>query len=303
MCELAPGRGEICGIITTFHPDSGLSDRVFQLAKQVNQIVIVDNHSTQDVRKLLQGLSNQRRIKFIMNDGNVGVAKALNQGIATAKNDGYHWVLLMDQDTQAADDLVDSLCNIYRHYPDKSKLAIIGANYIDSITSENKKIHYNGCIPFFRYEHRNIAITSGSLLSLKAYQVIGSFRDDFFIDMVDVEYCLRAKLLGYRILVSHKPLMTHQIGCGKPHRLLFRTTVTSNHPPVRHYYMTRNYVVLLKNHFSTEPLWILRLLYSRLATSLLVILYEERKTEKLKAMYLGILDGIKGPMGAVQRQL
>jgi len=50
--------------------------------------------------------------------------------------------------------------------------------------------------------------------------VIGVFREEFFIDRVDFEYCLRAKARGYCVIRTRKPLMSHTIGTPTAHRLL-----------------------------------------------------------------------------------
>src|SRR4030095_5315976 len=67
---------------------------------------------------------------------------------------------------------------------------------------------------------RRTVITSGTLLSLNAYDAIGRFRDDFFIDGIDHEYCLRARAKRYRILLMLAPLLVHSIGERKLVRVL-----------------------------------------------------------------------------------
>ena len=61
-------------------------------------------------------------------------------------------------------------------------------------------------------EDVSIVITSGALYNLKAYPKIDPFRDDFFIDYVDIEYCLRAKQNGYNIVVNCNARLYHRLG-------------------------------------------------------------------------------------------
>jgi rhamnosyltransferase len=41
--------------------------------------------------------------------------------------------------------------------------------------------------------------------------VVGGMNDSLFIDYVDIEWCLRAKNLGYEILGCYRALMNHYL--------------------------------------------------------------------------------------------
>ena len=43
-------------------------------------------------------------------------------------------------------------------------------------------------------------MTSGSLLDLSAYEAVGPFMDELFIDQVDNEFCLRLRAAGFSVL-------------------------------------------------------------------------------------------------------
>jgi len=95
----------------------------------------------------------------------------------------------------------------------------------------------------------HIAITSGNMLNLELYKENGPCREDFFIDFVDIEYCLRAKKKGLRVTTLDSVVMEHHIG--KPRKVLFFTT--TNHPPSRRYYITRNRIAVWREYFSVDP--------------------------------------------------
>ena len=59
---------------------------------------------------------------------------------------------------------------------------------------------------------RKTIITSGNLLSLRAFDTIEPFMDDFFVDHVDNEYYLMARAKGYYVIVTSKPIMEHRLG-------------------------------------------------------------------------------------------
>lgn len=44
------------------------------------------------------------------------------------------------------------------------------------------------------------AITSGSLINTKSFSLVGWFKDEYFIDMVDIEYCFRLKKMDIKFI-------------------------------------------------------------------------------------------------------
>lgn len=285
-------RETICAIVVTFNPDTELVARVGAIAQQVREVVIVDNGSGEFCITHLQQLAAQSGVRLILNRENEGVARALNQGVRWAAAQGYAWVLTLDQDTVVAEDMIDSLVEVYRASPSQAELAVIGSNFRSSRDAK----------PFYEFigpgdtlaEEVKTVITSGSLISLAAFQRIGSFRDEFFIDCVDLDYCLRARAHGFQVVVSRKPLMKHAIGCATEHRLPWKLTGTSNHSPLRRYYMTRNALILAREYMLREPKWVTALLWSKVKSVLLVALYEKDRLKKFKYSAWGFLDGLRG---------
>jgi len=277
--------------MVTFHPDSGLFARVERVAKQVSQVVIIDNGSATSCVGDLRKLADHLGLHLILNPSNEGIARALNQGTRWAAAQGYSWVLTLDQDTILAPDMVDSLIEVYRVTPSQAELAVIGSNFRSSVNGRpfNNFAEMNGSSG----KEVKTVITSGSLVSLPAFQIIGGFRDEFFIDCVDLEYCLRARSQGFRVMIACRPLMEHSIGRLSEHRLPWKMTGTSNHPPFRQYFMTRNTMILAQEYILKEPRWVLETLWSRTKSVLLMCLFEKERIRKIGYSLLGGLDGIR----------
>src|SRR6202044_2225279 len=98
------------------------------------------------------------------------------------------------------------------------------------------------------WEEVKSVITSGSLIPLAVHAAVGAFRDEFFIDYVDSEYCFRARAQGYRVIRTTQPLMSHTIGAPTRHSLLGLSKWTTNHSPDRRYYIARNDTVMLREY-------------------------------------------------------
>jgi GT2 family glycosyltransferase len=72
-----------------------------------------------------------------------------------------------------------------------------------------------------RFEEKLVVITSGNLLKVSAFERIGGFREDLFIDSVDFDFCLRLKKSGYRIMRCNQAILYHSLGERK--EIQFRT--------------------------------------------------------------------------------
>jgi rhamnosyltransferase len=284
-------REKIAAVVVTYHPDDLFPERIERLSKQVDSRIIVDNHSGQAAVAMLRGIATRKGAKLVLNPENLGIAAALNIGVETAIAGGYEWALLLDQDTVVGEDIVETLAAVYEKVANKERLALIGSNHTNPISGRL-------FLPWGGGDHGSwqevkAAITSGSLLSLAIYNAIGRFREEFFIDCVDIEYCLRARSRGFKVIMARKPLMQHSIGTVTMHKLPWKSVGASNHSPVRRYYMTRNQLVLAREYLWKEPVWTLSTLYAHLNSTIAMCVLEKDILRKLKYTAIGVVDGLR----------
>jgi rhamnosyltransferase len=146
------------------------------------------------------------------------------------------------------------------------------------------------------------AITAGSLLRVGAYGDAGAFREDFFIDFVDNEYSLRLRRRGWRVIYSPTGIMEHAIGAPKRYKLLWMRPVSSNHSPLRRYYITRNRLLTNAVYFSVEPRAVMQDYYRLAGEVFLLTLLEDRKLAKWWAMALGAWHAVIGRRGKLAKE-
>jgi rhamnosyltransferase len=234
-------------------------------------------------------------VELRLNGRNLGVATALNRGADWARQKSYQWLLLSDHDTHFDEDAMSTLQAVWRDYPEREKIAVIGCNFVDS---NLRSLQYAPDPDESPWSERKTVISSGSLLSLSAFERVGPLRDEFFIDQVDHEYCLRARSKGFRILATGRPVMRHTVGTGKSHgRFGF---ITLNHPPQRWYYLIRNEMSLVREYVVREPHWAFITVVSRIQRTLAMVLFEEDRFAKLRYAAAGFVDGVLGRFGQVR---
>ncbi len=298
MNEL-PSIKNTCAVIVTYHPDDKFPERVNQVIKQIDQVIIVDNGSSEGCLQILRKLSENSKIHLILNNENLGVATALNIGFNAAKNisNNFVWCLTLDQDTFVYSNLIDNLVSSYKNCEFNNLVGIIGSNYEEWTTGKILFSNTNGKQKWGEVENLP---TSGCLTSIKMFDIVGDFRDNFFIDYVDTEYCLRVRKNGFKIIISPSVSMRHPLGYYRKSRLyqlLFSRTMVTNYPSFRHYYWTRNGLVLAREYLLDYPKWSIKEIYYLLIRRVVtVILFEANKCGKLGYILKGVIHSFIGRM-------
>ena len=288
-----PNRKDVCAIAVTYHPGSDFVAQINRVLPQVGALLIVDNGSAGAEVEILRRLAANPMITLVLNGDNLGIARALNIGVERALALGFSWALLLDQDSVVDDDMVATLLAVHTGFPDRDRLAVVGAGFRDVSSKEPKPITVGE-----DWIEVECVITSGSLIPLKVHAAVGAFRDEFFIDCVDIEYCYRARAKGYRVIKTRATLMSHAIGAITRHKLLWLNKWTYNHSADRRYYMARNDTVLLREYgHYVLGLWALKSLSRCVRLCKRIALYEQMKTRKMAAVAQGWWDGVRGRMG------
>lgn len=285
----------VCAVVVAYYPDAGLKARLEELLPQVDRLVVVDNTPEgQREQQLEQLLAESERIHFIQNTTNLGVAAALNQSLSQALDWGCVWLLTLDQDSHCYPDMVQTLLSVKEACVPST--AVIGGNYLDK---RNNKVKVPVGKPD-EFLDRKTVITSGCLVDARFAKAIGGYREDYFIDQLDHEFCLRARSHGGRIVISRKPVMDHSVGDTGGAWLPLLGHLP-NHPPLRKYYIARNSLVTIAEYWRSEPDWCLRRLARLLLGAVSMLLLEKNGAAKIRAFSHGVADAMRGRMGPCQR--
>ncbi|WP_281633897.1 glycosyltransferase [Flavobacterium luteolum] len=261
------------------------------MSKQVNRIIVVDNNSTNEGAKIIDSIENQDKVDIIRNNTNLGIATALNQGVKEAMKFNFDFVLTFDQDSTPFDNIINVIQEVYNSFSSKNEIGAIGVSYTSSFEDT-----FNAVPKQREYLEKDYLITSGCLICVKSFVKIGGFRDDFFIDNVDIEYSLRLKKNGKKSLMSIKPGMIHKAGDPLKRKILGISVSSSNHNSFRRYFMSRNHVIVTRDYFFTDTYFVLKLNFFYILSIFKIILVEKEVILKLKKSYKGFKDGFKGTL-------
>ena len=230
---------KVCAVVVAFHPDDEFESRLIDVLPQISALVVVDN-TPAEVRRhsIVMPVEGNKPVCLIENTDNLGVAAALNQGLKQALEWNCGWLLTLDQDSHCYPDMVRTLLHV--HAACVPPPVVIGGNYLDT-RNDKTKVSAGADGEFL---DQKTVITSGCLVDARFAQRIGGFREDYFIDQLDHEFCLRARSHGGKVVISRKPVMTHSVGEAGGAWLPLLGYLP-NHSPLRKYYVARNSLVTI----------------------------------------------------------
>lgn len=279
----------IIGGIVLYNPDvERLLENIKAIYLQVDLVVLVDNGSNSFSQISNVIIEQYEDITFIKNPVNIGIASALNQLMRFGLDNGAEWVLTLDQDSVCPNDIIKN----YLKYTDIQNIGII----CPIINDRSFGYVNNGIQQEVDYSYIDVCITSASLTSVKAWNDVGGFDETMFIDGVDTDFCLSLKEHGYRIIQCNGVSLLHEIGHNsKIVSILGHVQVVFNHSAFRYYYICRNIIYNNRKHRGNRPSP-LRGLITVLFRFLLVLVYENNKIVKSKAIIKGLIAGFKSPI-------
>jgi rhamnosyltransferase len=222
------------------------------------------------------------------NGENRGIGAALNQGLRRASERGFSWALTMDQDSSPLPNLVAAGRRAFEAHPQPQQLAAIGASVVDAGELS---------APAAAYRRMTAVITSGTLQSIPIWKRLGGFREDYFIDCIDTEFCLRARARGLEIIQATEAALSHRIGIPTQKWVMGRWMIPTNHSPLRRYYVTRNRISLWRKYARSDGRFVAKDMRQTVREWIGIAFAESDRPAKLRAILAGLRDGLFGRHG------
>ena len=295
----------VFAIVVLYNPHIPTLIRLINSVRhQVSHIVLVDNSTLNEIKDSISETLSQTEATFTYLDlgDNFGIATAHNKGIELAIIKNATHVLLLDQDSALPCKMVDDLMTIHLELLDDGhKVSALGPSFLDEKTNELAKIIRHRNLTTKRIdpdESKNFMIadyiiSSGSLIATELLQEVGLMDESLFIDRVDIEWCIRAKLYGYTCYVAPQVIMKHSVGDGFVNVGKRKTNL---HSDFRNYFIVRNsaYLAIYGRvpisfrvpQFAKIPLYILFYSY-----------HSKRRLYSFGLLTRAVIDGIFKNMG------
>jgi rhamnosyltransferase len=185
-------------------------------------VVLIDNTPGRNQSHTPVGLGSN--MAYLPLGDNLGIATALNRGIAHAESLGHEKIFTFDQDSHYDARLLDALLN---RFDALRPLHAAGLALGPLPRHRDSGVSYLRRRDRLRLQVRNLLglatdvlpvaelITSGLLSDRATYRHAGFYREDLFIDFVDHEWCWRLRRQGGVCLVDVQVSLPHMVGEGE----------------------------------------------------------------------------------------
>ncbi|MEW5562705.1 glycosyltransferase [Enterobacter asburiae] len=279
-------------VIVTYNSDiERLGLILNSLGQQGVSYFISDNSINSEKKAAIQGLCVERCVRFIDMKGNVGIAKAQNEGILSAFNAGCSDILLLDDDSLPSFGMLNELLRARTAFVQKfGAMPVICANAI----AENGESlsHFGKPVADGIFSYRDM-ISSGTLINKSILDLVGLHEERLFIDCVDYEWGWRAASLGVNVVIAEKAVLNHRLGNGR-----IKAINAGYGSPIRHYYQYRNILYMMGRHY--VPLsWRLSQFAKLLIKPVVMIAFFDKKMIRLKYAFKGFVDFFRKKYGDI----
>ncbi|AOI80436.1 MULTISPECIES: glycosyltransferase family 2 protein [Burkholderia] len=289
-------------LVTLYKPSAAQIEHLLTLPAKSPAVVAVDNSPVAD-RALYARLA-EGGVDVIANHNRGGIAGAFNAGVEFLIGRGCDVFFIFDQDSYVPDDYFDRMLAGCARVGDSRFLVgprIFNRNFQRDLPLFTVRRWSAQITPIHGGAHGllscSVIISSGTAISLDAYRALGRFREDFFIDHVDAEYCMRAQAHGVPVCVNADVSLPHELGSPSAQQHWPRVEIFDQ-SPLRHYYAARNCILVARDYWRRYPAMLLINLIT-LKHVAFVLLHARNKRLKLKAIYCGVTDGLRGRYGRV----
>jgi GT2 family glycosyltransferase len=273
-------------------------------SRRLDEIIVIDNGSQDTTIQMLR--SEYPQVTVIENNENLGIGAGLAAGLSySALRKKYDFTWLLDQDSLPETNALEELIRGYEVCEQQGKtigvVACIAA-HVDSGLSYPGLLWRDRLVePPAESLAQSIwfvdaTISSGSLVNRKVVESVGLPRADFFMDIVDIEYCLRIRRHGFQIAIVRDSILHHTLGSPRVFQFLGYKKAWSDHAPWRQYYIVRNHTYLVWRFYPGTASKFFML--ARVAShSFAGLLFSTHRFESLRMMLLGFVDGMAGKLG------
>ncbi len=270
------------------------------------QVVLVDNASRENLLAEIE--ANDPWCHTIRNPVNAGWAGGNNTGIRHALAHNAAQIILLNNDTTVAPNLIEALVQAAGQNPEYGVLGPVIC-YMDN----PEQVQTDGCLfnppsynGFFRRKPvelgnqpavTEVEIVNGCcmMISARAVRTIGLIDEQFFLIHEESDYNLRARQAGFKCGVLNEALVWHKGS----------STFKATGSKIQRYYDARNLLRLLDKHADQHPTG--RSWFRSMPAYAKYVYYrycqecEQGDRDSAEAVVEGVYDGLAGRYGAMEK--
>ncbi|MCL4302427.1 MAG: glycosyltransferase family 2 protein [Anaerolineae bacterium] len=290
----------VCAVVVTYNRQELLKQCLQALLTQTrppDEILVVNNASTDGTPSMLK--AEFPHVRVLNLEENVGGAGGFYAGMEWAYQQGFQWVLVLDDDLMAAPQALQYLLDFASLKQKVFAAGVVTGNSSDKLVWPLKiegRWHFDiSALPDIPFPVETVSFL-GMFVPATAIQEAGLPRKDFFVNADDLEYCYRVTKAGYNLFCVPKSRLSHPLPERHILRAFGKMMFFENIPPWKAYYDIRNRYILGKQYFGLR-FWA-KILPMLLLKSLLLTWTSKNKPQTLTYCLKGFRHAIFEQTGA-----
>lgn len=239
--------------------------------RKIKEIIVVDNHSSDRTTEEVKKFEN---VRLISNKKNIGFSGGVNVGIKKARGDK---ILILNPDTMVNIGSIKKLgeCMIFygadiaggklsKRNNDTHNSFVRAPDILTGLfdfTNLRKIIPFDLFHKYHYYlndkypsKSKEVDAVSGAFMMVnkKVFAKVGLFDERFFMYLEDIDFCLRARQLGYKVIFCPESEIFHEGGASSDNIDKINHTAWSDS---RKYYFSKHFTVFVNTII--QPIFIL----------------------------------------------
>ncbi|SNS41803.1 hypothetical protein SAMN06295967_10959 [Belliella buryatensis] len=267
------------------------------------QSIVVDNDSQDGSGRKLEDEFKDFAY-FIFSDSNRGFTGGNNLGLKYALDQGFEYVMELNNDTEVEPDfitkLIDSIVDkpeygaaqplIYFNTPNRHIVWNAGGNYIRPLGISQTKYKNVKDSRFIKASETDWITGCAFLIKSEVIKKTGLLKEFYFFgSFEDVDLSMRIRNLGYKLWFEPSAVIYHSVGGSSKSKTKGKEGYLN---PKVHYLTQRNQMIFINHHTPTifKPVAVLTQVIKLLAYSLYFLVLW--RPIKLKMVWKGFKDGL-----------
>lgn len=221
------------------------------LTYTAKRLCVIDNGSTDDSLSLIRGAHPD--VLLLETGHNLGYAGGNNVGIRYAMEHGADYILILNNDTIVAHDLIEEMLHAYEQDP---RTGAVGAKIYDLARpnviwqasaewSEDRLRFISPRSGLVDNEADNRSVESTALVcgcalftSTETLRKVGLLDDRYFLNYEESDWCYRARACGYTMVIANGAKLWHRVSA----------SFGGDGSALHLYFMTRNRLMWIRRH-------------------------------------------------------
>jgi rhamnosyltransferase len=244
--DIDKNKSVVVVIVSYFPNEKSLFTLINNVKSNAVSVILIDNTTEKKRIDINSKFSIDNGVIYLPQYNNIGIAAAQNIGVNYVLNKtSSTYIVFLDQDTQVPNNYLDSIFKEYNRALDlKLDISVLAPVLFNNISKKQYKI--NNIHSNYNFIRTDKVSSSGSLISVNTFKIVGLFDEELFIDYVDSEWCWRASSYNLNCFITNNVKISHSIGNGVFRIFGLNFIISNNH---RYYYQYRNWLLLLKRSY------------------------------------------------------